>query len=150
MVGLTEERLLELIGEAVKYCQRVRALGMPAAAYAKALREPVHFLWEPRFGKGKFGAARYRSRGSVGVRDGRGALVYDHAIPFRDLAAELLALTSVTNQSLKAILDRFGVVVIVTKEEDARLSSAGLGRTMPIGWDRSDPLARYKHVGMSS
>ena len=40
---MDEARRLDLIVEAVRYCQRVRDMGMPASSYSKALREPVHF-----------------------------------------------------------------------------------------------------------
>ena len=59
---MTDSKRLELIVEAVAYCQRVHSLGMPAACYTKALREPVHFLWERRAGS-KISSAQYRSPG---------------------------------------------------------------------------------------
>ena len=46
--GLSEARRLDLICEAIWYCQRVRDKGMPNLAWTKALREPIHFLWEKR------------------------------------------------------------------------------------------------------
>jgi hypothetical protein len=44
MKELNEAQHLELIVEAVRYCQRVKQLGMPSSCYAKALREPVYIL----------------------------------------------------------------------------------------------------------
>lgn len=55
---------LELIAEAVLYCQRVKSLGMPSSCYSKALREPIFFLWEKRAGS-KVKIAKYRSKQAV-------------------------------------------------------------------------------------
>src|SRR5438874_6101242 len=46
---------------------------MPASCYSKAVREPVHFLWERRRGKGKAGCAQFRSIAATGVRFGKAA-----------------------------------------------------------------------------
>ena len=147
-VPMDTEKRLDLIGEAVGYCQRVRAMGMPASCYAKALREPVHFLWERRMGRGQDACARFRSRASMNVERGRGQLAYDHAVPFRHLQAELLDLPSITRDSLRAALDRYAVIVLITHEEHARLSRAGLGNRMPPTWDGLDALARYQAAGI--
>ena len=85
---MNDRKRIELIVEAVRYCQRVKMLGMPVSCYAKALREPIHFLWERRSGT-KIHSAKYRSKAATGLRFGKGELVYDHAVPFRYLQDEL-------------------------------------------------------------
>ena len=139
---LPDAKRLELIGEAVLYCQRVAALGMPASCYTKALREPILFLWEKRKGP-KSAIPRYRSKASAGLERGNGDLIYDHAIPFRLLQKELLDLKHVAPQALADTLNRYEMVVLITKAENARLNAMGLARAMPSDWDGSDPLARY-------
>ena len=146
---LTEEQRLQLICEATCYCQRVRDLGMPAAAYTKALREPVHFLWERRSGSKEVSAQR-RSRAARGRTIGARELVYDHAVPFRYLQRELLALEVVTPATVRAVLERYGTIVLITAREDAKLNRAGLNRRMPDDWNKTDPLARYKAVGIET
>lgn len=141
---MDDEKRLELIAEAVRYCQRIKAMGMPSACYSKALREPVHFLWERRDGKGKEHAARFRSKAAAGMHLGGGMLVYDHAVPFKILEAELLRLQEVTVYTVHDILSKYGTVVIITKEEDGMLSRLGYRSRMPDKWDGLDPLARYK------
>ena len=137
---------LALIAEAVKYCQRVKAMGMPAACYSKALREPVYFLWERRNG-GK-SRAKFRSRAAQGLNFGKREIVYDHAIPFRYIEAELLDLAEVTPQAVADVLEKKCVVALITTEEDRKLNAAGLSSKMPENWDGLDPLARYKAVGI--
>ena len=144
---MDDAKRLKLIIEAIRYCRRVRAMGMPPACYSKAFREPVHFLWERRLGT-KTRIARFRSKNAKGLNFGRGNLVYDHAVPFRYLQAELLGLSDVTMQSVANALSRFETIVLITKEEDSRLSAAGYGSKMPPDWDGRDDLARYRAIGI--
>ena len=146
--ALAESDRLALILEAVRYCQRAKALGMPPSCYTKALREPIYFLWECRDGLSKQCRPQFRSRESLGVRFGSGTLVYDHAIPFRYLQEDLLALEDPTEHSVAEGLNRYGVIVLITKDEDRRVSKAGYNSRMPQGWDGVDPFARYKAVGI--
>ncbi|HUQ72191.1 MAG TPA: hypothetical protein VM165_21875 [Planctomycetaceae bacterium] len=144
---MDDSQRLDLIAEAVRYCQRVKALGMPVACYTKALREPVHFLWERRAGS-KMRCARFCSKDATGLRFGTGQLIYDHAVPFSYLQQELLSLDPVTAEGVAGVLGRFGTVVLITESENARLNAAGYGRKMPANWDGADPLARYRSVGI--
>jgi hypothetical protein len=144
---MDDAKRLQLIAEAVRYCQRVADMGMPSSSYSKALREPVHFLWERRVGS-KTRAARFRSRASLGLTFGDRLLVYDHAIPFKYLQSELLKLTDASADSVRDVLNKFSVVAFITREEDDALNRAGYGNGMPKNWDGVDPLARYKAVGI--
>ncbi len=148
MKEMSEANRLELIAEAVRYCQRVRDLGMPPSCYTKALREPIYFLWTRRGGGRKDKLARYRSRGSVGLKYGDGQLVLDHAVPFNHLQSELLDLKQVTPDTVRAVLLKNDVFVLITKSENERLNAAGLQSSMPCGWDHVDVLARYKTAGI--
>jgi len=148
MNEMNEAQRLELIIEAVRYCQYVRDMGMPPACYTKALREPVYFLWECRGGKTKERIPQYRSRAAVGLRFGDGELVYDHAIPFNYLQTELLQLSDVTPEAVRNVLLRYETRVLITKSENARLNASGMQTKMPPTWDHTDPLARYKAVGI--
>ncbi len=129
------------------YCQRVRDLGMPVSAYSKALREPVHFLWERRTGS-KEKCANYRSKAAIGMSIKSRGLVYDHSIPFRYLQGKLLAIENVSHDQVKHVLEKYCCAALITREEDAQLNAAGLNRKMPEGWDGVDFLARYREIGI--
>lgn len=64
------------------------------------------------------------------------------------LRDELLKLSEVSVTTVREVLNRYGVAVLITKEEDERLTQAGLRDEMPAGWDGSNALARYKAVGI--
>lgn len=142
---MDEAKRIELILEAVRYCQRVRAMGMPSSCYSKALRESVHFLWERPGGTGgKHGVAQAHSVASETATD----VVYDHSVPFNFLQTELLTLENPNAERVLAVLKRHGRVAIITKDENKRLNAAKLQSKMPSDWDQVDPLARYKAVGI--
>lgn len=145
---MDETKRLELIAEAVRYCQRVKALDMPVACWTKAVREPVYFLWDLPRARNKDCAAKFRSRAARKLTRGDGELIFDHAVPFRYLQAELLALSDVTAESVKGVLLNAGPFALITKDEDVQLARAGYRSEMPEDWDRKDPLARYKAVGI--
>lgn len=144
---MNEIKRLELITLAVQYCQKVKEKGMPSSCFSKALREPIHFLWETRNGP-KYKVAQYRSKSAFAEISGNGKIIYDHSIPFRYLQDELLNLDDVNNKTVKELLDLYSTVCVITKDEDNLLSSRGLSRKMPNDWDNEDPLARYKAVGI--
>lgn len=145
---MDEARRLELIVEAVRYCQRVRNMGMPPSCYSKALRGPIYFLWECRVTSSKAKNARYRSQSAIGILHGDGRLVRDHAIPFSYLQTELLKLRKVTPNTVRKLLAKYDIAVLITKSEDDVLNTHGLQSKMPRDWDGVDPLARYKAVEM--
>jgi hypothetical protein len=140
---LSEEERLKLICEAVRYCQRVRAMGMVPGGWTKALREAIFFMWEVREANKK-GAARFRSIAASGTEWGGHRVVYDHAIPFNYVQNDLLALAEPDPAGVRDILDRRLVACLITREEDRLLASKKLSRAMPANWDGIDPLARYE------
>jgi hypothetical protein len=143
---MTDCKRLELLVETVKYCQKVKKLGMPSSCYTKALREPVHYLWERRAGS-KIKSAQFRSPAAKGLKFGKRELVYDHVVPFIILQGKLLSLKEVTQDSVRQVLENFGTICLITKAEDDRLNKAGLGRSMPT--DEKDIWARYHAVGIN-
>jgi len=143
----TDDERLKIIVEAVQYCQRVRAMGMTVAGYDKTVREAIYFVWTRRLGP-KANSARYRSPAAVGLKWRSREIVYDHAVPYRFERMALMDLTEVTPETVRLVLEKYDVCAIITQEEDARLSAAGLKHSMPPDWDKIDPLARYKAVGI--
>ncbi len=46
------------------------------------------------------------------------------------------------------MLNKFGEVALITKDEDELLNAAGYGSDMPEDWDRMNARARYEAVGI--
>lgn len=144
---LSENARLQLIVEAVRYCQKVSLLGMPKACYTKALREPIYFLWEG-YGKSKNQAAKYCSEASLELSHGNYALVYDHAIPFKFIQETLLEMSNPDEGKVKHVQETNLVSCLITKQEDGLLTSMGLRSRMPNHDGGQHYLARYDAAGI--
>lgn len=124
---MDDTKRLELITEAVRYCQHARAASVRVTGCSKMLREVIFFVWTSRLGS-KAKSAKYRSRAAAGRKWGRKEIRYDHAIPYNYETAALMALPEVTVETVRAVLDKYDVAAIITADEDARLTAAGLQR----------------------
>ena len=147
---LSREDRLEMICTTIRYCKQVKNLGMPASCYGKALREPIHFLWELRTGNTKDDTVMRKSIEAATFETimgrGSGNLIYDHAIPFRLQQERLLNLSDqeITHEFVEGILLQYEGAVLITKNEESKLNKLGLGRSMPAGWEAGgSKLARY-------
>jgi hypothetical protein len=143
---LSEHDRLRLILEAVLYCKNVKKLGMPVSCYSKALREPIHFLWE-RYLVPKRQAAKYISKKAAQIQNVSGKTIYDHSIPFIYLQNKLLSLNQLNTDNIKKLLDKYTLTTIITKDENTILNKE-LKSKMPNNWDGKNPLARYDSVGI--
>lgn len=141
--------LLDALCLTVRYCRKCKKLNLPVRYFSMALRYAQDHWRHQRCGSSsKDKTAQYRSENAKGKR-WRDGLVYDHAIPFIYTLNEMLALPDVTPNSVRAVLEKFDVMVLITREEDARLNASGLKQKMPADWDGVDSLARYKAVGIA-
>lgn len=71
-------------------------------------------------------------------------LIHEHIVPREVLRKMIFDMDSPTPKSLKEILSKYCIGVVVTKEEDEALDALGLRSEMPENWDGSDAWARYK------
>ena len=84
----------------------------------------------------------------------RGDVIYDHAVPMTMVVDKLFETNLNDPDAVQATLDRYVVVRIISKREDAILRDAGLNDQMPASyWDETsplfgDPLARYLAAGI--
>ena len=154
---------IDLIILAINYCQQAKKYGMPPAAYSKALREPIHYLWERRNSKNKIKCARYRSK--MAYSEGLKGAIYDHALPFIFVQRKLLSIdlkpqnVDENRDFVRNVLSNFCVAALITRSEDAILNERGFKKSTPcepdnckvIGSLQISPhelLARYKECGI--
>jgi hypothetical protein len=144
---MDDTRRLQFIAEAVRYCQDARAANLRATDYGKMLREVIYFVWTTRLGS-KSKSAKYCSKEAIGLRFGHREIKYDHAIPFHYGLAAFMKLTKVTPKTILPLLEKYNLCALITAKEDDKLTAAKLRSEMPKGWNKRDPLARYKAVGI--
>jgi hypothetical protein len=77
-------------------------------------------------------------------------LVVDHAVPIAEIRRLLVADESLWEASkLRGFLRYHFRRGVLTKNEDNKLRSQGLGSRMPVGWKAwDDPFARYRAVNL--
>jgi hypothetical protein len=76
-------------------------------------------------------------------------LSHEHVVPVGVVLSILLRNDTGTSvNEIEKLIHRFSVVAIITRNEEALLTVAGLKNKMPEGWSRRDVWARYKAVGL--
>jgi hypothetical protein len=128
--------------------------GMHKKNITRIEREAIFFLYEyPDLRKWDeirpHSAAARRLRKAIEgrVKSKRDGITYDHAIPLATLRCHLKKATIFT-EAMQRALERFVCGVIITTEENDRLSENHLRLQMPDGARPDDRLARYHAVGI--
>jgi len=108
-------------------------------------------------GQGKYRGHAHWSRSAQKILNNNGGtqrgitglLSHEHVVPVNVVLDILLrnSATATTNDIEELILS-YSVVAIITREEEAILTGAGLKSRMPDGWDGRDVWARYKATGL--
>ncbi len=140
---------LALILEVVRaYSEHASVTGRVSGI--KVIREAIFFVWEqPRLPDGgKYSLAlphspSARVQRAAGQRKG---LVFEHVLPISIVVRRLLQDVPADEQALRAVLDATSDRVIVTKDEDKRITAAGFGARVP---DEGDPWSRYGCLGLN-
>ena len=89
-----------------------------------------------------------RSKEAVG-RDLRECNV-EHVVPQMLIVNWLMDMPPLTKDKVGALLKKYFRVLLITKDEHARLNASGLRSKMPENWDEEDVWARYRAVGIES
>lgn len=136
---------------------RLEELGIPASGTRKIVREAIFHLYEGgekkkwAFDRPHSAAARalHEEAKSAGKSfSGKSfPVTYDHCIPFNASKAGLRAASS-SDEEIQLFLDAHITGVVITKEEDGRLSSSRLRQTMPKDASPNDKTARYLAAGI--
>ncbi|MDP9433955.1 MAG: hypothetical protein M3P93_01630 [Actinomycetota bacterium] len=120
------------------------------ASGTKVVREAIFLAWEqPRLPSGGKYSPRLphspsaRAHRRTGHRRG---LVFEHVLPISIVVRRLLEDVPADEQALRAVLDAAADRVIVTKEEDKTITTAGFGARVP---DEDDPWTRYACLGLT-
>ena len=133
------ERKLECLRRVIRNCREHVEAGDRRRIYSQYLRYALNEFDGLNF---------YHSVAAHGLN--RSEVVYEHAVPHGFVMGKLLALGSLDDESIMAVLRRFYVICVITRDEDKQLNRAGLRSKMPDGWceKTSSVFARYEVVGI--
>ena len=151
---LTERERVEAVRQILIQLYALVDRGMLPKNITRIEREAIFFLYE-RHNTSKqdksrphSAAARRRRMAIKGrIKSKKHGITYDHAIPLATLRPHLKKATTST-EAMRRTLERFICGVLITAEEDKRLSAAGLRFRMPGKARPDDKLARYNTVGI--
>lgn len=122
------------------------AIGSPLSDGSKyALLDNILWVWSEF--DGKYQGCRWWSENALLQQT---ELRHEHAVPRRVLIERLMGLRLPTGGEISSVLSELCVGVVVTRAEDARLTSVGLRKRMPDDWDGKDALARYRAAGINA
>lgn len=129
-----QEVRLEFLNGLVWNCQKLITAGAHKPHVRRMLREAIFYQWErPQFSKyapqRNYSVAAWKYKDALPA-ERRRVLRYDHAIPMRLVTEKLLA----PRADVVAILQDKVHACIITKDEDSKLSKAGLRQSMPKEW----------------
>lgn len=98
---------------------------------------------------GKYKGCKYWSEAAWLHQHDEKLLVHEHAVP-KSLVIKLLRELPkpVTAGKVSTLLETYCKAAILTREEDRELNKRNLRSSMPEGWDKLDPWARYKAAGI--
>lgn len=111
-----------------------------------AVVDQVIWVWSEF--EGKHRGCRYWSEKAVATGSKREGLVHEHVVPRKVIREKLFTLSKPSISSVKRILEKYCIGVVVTKEEDVHLRNLQLHSSMPEDWDRKDVWARYKKANI--
>jgi hypothetical protein len=134
---------------AVKQSKEAEAFGFTRNDCCHNLKIALHQYWQNQtFGlHGQSQKARI-PRSKAAMDRLLSECVVEHVIPEMVIINRLMEMEPLTEKSVTDLLTRWLKVVVVTREEHARLNASGLRSIMPRDWDGLDLFARFAAVGI--
>jgi len=130
----------------VKQAKEAEAFGFSRNHCSRNLKTALDHHWQRKIlGLGQ--KARIpRSKAALNVP--LSECVVEHVVPKMAIVNRLMDMELLTATAITELLTSRFMVMLVTREEHARLNASGLRSTMPRDWDGSDVFARYAAVGI--
>ena len=134
---------------AVMQAREAQAFGFTRNECCRNLKTALHQYWQNKT-MGLHGQSKKahipRSKAALGKP--LSECVVEHAVPQMEIVNWLMDMDPITETAVVTLLTKYFTVLLVTKEEHARLNAGGVRSTMPCEWDRTNVFARYELVGI--
>ena len=132
----TLDKKIECLRKAILNSRQHRLAGDPQKIYLQYIRYALHdFVY-------------LNICTSIEAKDlKRKDVIHEHVIPHSIVVNKLLELDPLTDDNIMSVLKKYYFICIITKEEDKRLNTARLRRSMPPEWneEKDSIFARYEH-----
>jgi hypothetical protein len=144
-----EERAAKFIIFAIKQAKDAEAFGFTRNICCRNLKIAIHQYWQNKI-LGQHGQAHKaripRSNAALNKPDSE--CMVEHVLPQMEIVNRLMDMRPLTKARVIELLTNCLRVMVVTRDEHARLNSHGLRSKMPPDWDGKDVFARYAAIGI--
>jgi len=134
---------------ALKQACDAEAYGFTRNHSCRNLKTAIQYYWQNKT-LGLSGISQKknipRSKCAVGKRVSECDV--EHVVPQMEIVNMLMDMEPKIAKDVENVLKKYLRVLLVTKEEHAKLNSSGLRSKMPKDWDNNDVWARYRAVGI--
>ncbi|MCJ8296367.1 MAG: hypothetical protein MJK15_18370 [Colwellia sp.] len=117
----------------------------------------IHDVAISHRGNGKYKGHRAWSKSALSLLEtNNGSVIgitkylsHEHVVPLKIVVDKIFIMPKDTSiQEYVDIINEWGVVAIITREEDLLFRVFKLSKCMPESWDGNDYFARYRAVGL--
>lgn len=140
---------LDFIVFAVKQAQEAERFGFTRNECCRNLKIAIHQYWQNKTIK-MSGVSQKKniSRSKKAMGKENKHCIVEHVVPQMFFVDEFMGMQSPNKKKIEDILRKYFRVLLVTNEENKKLTELKLRSKMPDGWDREDIWARYKLTGI--
>ena len=148
-LGMSKLDNLDYILFAVEQAKEAEEYGFTRNDCSRNLKTALHQYWQNKE-KGQHSTSQRKNLPRSVEADKRElkGLRLEHVVPQMWFVDKFMDMDPIDKEEIRKLLETYFNVLLVTKEEDAKLTDAGLRSDMPVDWDKKDPWARHKKVGI--
>ena len=140
---------LDYILFAVKQAKKAEKYGFTRNECSRNLKTALHQYWQNKeMGQHSQSQRKNLPRSVEADKRELKGLRLEHVVPQMWFVNKLMDMDAPDKEKIGKLLKKHFRVLLVTKEEDAKLTKAGLRSDMPEGWDEENPWARHDAVGI--
>src|SRR5260370_10283835 len=137
---------IEFILFAVKQAKEAEAFGFSRNHCSRNLKTALDHHWQRKTLRLGQKARIPRSKAALNLP--LSECVVEHVIPKMAIVNRLMDMEPLTTTAIKELLTNRFMLMLVTREQHARLNASRLRSIMPADWAGSDIFARYAAVGI--
>ena len=140
---------LDYILFAVEQAKEAKNFGFTKNECSRNLKTALHQYWQNKeMGQHSQSQRKNLPRSVEADKRELKGLRLEHVVPQMWFVNKLMDMDAPDKEKIGKLLKKYFRVLLVTKEEDAKLTKAGLRSDMPEGWDEENPWARHDAVGI--
>ena len=140
---------LDYILFAVEQAKEAKSFGFTKNECSRNLKTALHQYWQNKeMGQHSTSQRKNLPRSAEASKRELKGLRLEHVVPQMWFVNQLMDMDPIDKEKIGKLLKKYFRVLLVTKEEDAKLTEAGLRYKMPKDWDEENPWARHDAVGI--